>query len=68
MNLLEVKNMQKGDGPYTKDTLYKISSTRRYPRLVFKVGGILMFDTDEWDKMAEAAKAANVKKAAGLRK
>ena len=67
MNLTEVKKMKKGEGPYTKDTMYKISSLHTYPSLIYKVGGILMFDWDEWGKMAAKAKAENIKKAAGLR-
>ena len=67
MHLSEVRKMQKDKGPYTRATMYKLSSTQRYPNLLYRVGGILMWDWDEWKKMAEAAKAENIRRASKLR-
>ena len=66
-HLVEIRKTKHGEIPYSPASCYKYHSQKKFPNLIYKVGGILVFDTDEWDKMAEAAKAANIKKAAGLR-
>ena len=68
MNLIEVRKAPKGYLPYEPNSIYKYHSLRKFPALIYKVGGILIFDMDEWGSMAEVAKKQNVKKAAGLRK
>ena len=64
MNLIEIRKRQP---PYSRNTCYKYHSLKKFPNLIYKVGGILYFDMDEWEKMAQDAKAKNVKQAAGLR-
>ena len=66
-NLIQIRKAQKEEIPITKNTAYKWHSEKRYPHVVYKVGGILFFDLLEWDEMAEKAKAANVKSAEKLR-
>ena len=66
-NRIEIRKTKPGDIPITKNTAYKWHSEKRYPNVVYKVGGILFFDLLEWDEMAEKAKVANVKSAAKLR-
>lgn len=48
--------------PVSTSTAYKYQKT--YPALVFKVAGKVMFDMDEWEKIAEQARDDNVKNAA----
>ena len=67
MNLVEIRKAQPGQIPFKKSSCYKFSSTKRFPNLIYKVAGILVFDLNEWEKMAQDAKAKNVKQAAGLR-
>jgi len=51
----------------TYNTLKTWHSLKKYPSLVFKVGGKLFFDMDEWDNMARAARDRNVKDAQQIR-
>jgi len=67
MNQVEIRKAQKGDMPITRNTAYKWHSEKKHPNLVYKVAGILVFDQDEWEKMSQKAKAANVKSANRLR-
>ena len=68
MNLVEIRKARRGQIPYAPGSCYKYHSIKRFPNLIYKVGGILIFDMDEWGRMAEVAKKQNIKKAAGLRK
>ena len=55
--------LKKPLGLPTKKTVYNWHHYKKYPSLVFKVGGKLFFDMDEWDNMARAARDRNVKEA-----
>lgn len=61
MNLVEVRNAKEGVLPFTGNTIYKFHSLKRYPGIIFKVGGKLFFDLDEWKKEVEISRARNVK-------
>ena len=61
MVLLEIKTAEPDELPIAKATAYKWHSLKRYPRLIFKVGGILFFDMDEWMDMCKAAREENAK-------
>ena len=60
MNLIEVGAAQKGDMPIARNTAYKWHSMKRYPHLLYKVGGKLFFDLQEWETMAKDAKPKQV--------
>ena len=60
MNLIEVSSAQKGDMPCAKNTAYKWHSMKKYPRLLYKVGGKLFFDVREWERMAKDAQEKQV--------
>lgn len=66
-NLIKVKNANPDEIPYTQNTCYKFHSLGRYPNILFKVGGQLVFDMDEWEKEVEKARSANIKKASKLK-
>ena len=61
MNLVEISNTPKDRLPIAKNTAYKWHSLKKHPALLFKVGGKLFFDLDEWDRMAKAARERQVK-------
>lgn len=53
--------------PFTKKTIYKYHSQGVHPQLIYKVGGKLCFDFDEWERMCEQAKTANVRTAKNIK-
>ncbi|MEN8134345.1 MAG: hypothetical protein ABFS18_02245 [Thermodesulfobacteriota bacterium] len=67
MNQVEIRKIQKGDIPISRNTAYKWHSEKKHPNLVYKVAGILIFDLDEWEKMSQKAKKENVKNATSFR-
>ena len=67
MNLIRINSAERGQLPFTKNTLYKFSSQKRFPGLIYLVGGVLVFDMEEWSRMAKKAKAESVKKGVKLR-
>ena len=60
MNLIEVRSARKEEMPFARNTAYKWHSMKKYPRLLYKVGGKLFFDTQEWERMAKEAQAKQV--------
>jgi len=54
--LVKVRDSKKGELPVTRNTVYKWHCEKKYPRLIFKVSGILYFDMEEWLSMAIRAK------------
>ena len=68
MNLIKVSNTKNGTLPIAKNTAYKWHSLKKHPALLFKVGGKLFFDLDEWEKMAEKAREKQVKQALKIRR
>ncbi|ACN14840.1 hypothetical protein HRM2_17340 [Desulforapulum autotrophicum HRM2] len=64
MNLVEVKKAaDAGQLPVSVHTIYKWNCKKTHPALVLKIAGKLFFDNDEWLKMAERARDAQVKEA-----
>lgn len=51
------------ESPLNPNTAYKYHSLKKYPALLFKVAGKLVVDMDEYYRMAEQAKAAQIKEA-----
>ena len=47
--------------PVKKQTAYNWHNAKRYPRLIYKVAGLLMFDMEEWEEMARNAKEGDGK-------
>ena len=68
MNCIEVRKASPEELPFTKGTIYKWHSIKRYPGMIFKVAGKLVFDLDEWEQMLRTAKSENIKKVKRLRK
>ena len=68
MNLVEVSNAEKGRMPIAKNTAYKWHSQKKHPELIYKVGGKLFFDLEEWEKLAKKAKEEQIKKFARMRR
>ena len=66
MKLVEVSSAKKSSLPIAKNTAYKWHSLKKYPRLIYKVGGKLFFDLDEWGIMAEKARTMQVKEASRI--
>ena len=66
MKLVEVSSSKKETLPIAKNTAYKWHSLKKYPNLLYKVGGKLFFDHEEWEKMATEAKRIEVKKASRI--
>ena len=56
MTRIPVSEAEKYNLPFSRQTLYQFHSEGKHKRLVYKVGGKLFFDLDEWEKMAEEAK------------
>ena len=55
-NFKEVKKaIDSGEFPNSINTVYRWHHVKRYPALIFKVGGKLMIDMDEWERMCERA-------------
>ncbi len=50
--------------PYSKATLYKWHSMKKYPGIIFKVGGRLYFDLDKWDQFAEQSREKHIQESA----
>jgi len=67
MEIVQIRKMKKGDLPFTKNSCYKFHSMKKFPNLIYKVGGILFFDMEEWAKMAEKAKKEHIRKSSVLR-
>ena len=62
--VIPLKDTKSGELPKAHSTIYKEHSLKLYPELIYKVPGVgVVFDLDEWDRMCEAAKAEQVKKA-----
>ena len=60
MNLIEVSSASEGEMPFAKNSAYKFHSQKKHPRLLYKVGGKLFFDVEEWERMAKDAQAKQV--------
>ena len=60
MNRIEVGSTQKGEMPIARNTAYKWHSMKKHPRLLYKVGGKLFFDVQEWERMAKEAQAKQI--------
>lgn len=67
MELVEVRKAEPGELPITRNTAYKWHSLKKHPQLLYKVGGKLFFDLEEWEAMAKNAKKQHVKKAKEIR-
>ncbi len=67
MEIVEVRKAKAGNLPFTKNTCYKFHSLKKFPNLIYKVGGILFFDMEEWAKMAAKAKKEHIRKSSALR-
>lgn len=48
--------------PIKKGTAYKWHSKGKFPNLIYKVAGVLIFDLDEYDKMSKMAQKSNIKR------
>lgn len=68
MNCIEVRKATDEQLPFTKGTIYKWHSLKRYPAMIFKVAGKLVFDLDEWEEMLKKAKSDNVRKVSKIKK
>ncbi len=67
MDIVEIRKAKAGDLPFTRNSCYKFHSLKKFPNLIYKVGGILFFDMEEWAKMAEKAKKEHIRKSNTLR-
>ncbi|XCN73510.1 MAG: hypothetical protein Q3M24_01795 [Candidatus Electrothrix aestuarii] len=67
MNLIEVRAAQNGTLPFTQNTIYKLHSQKRYPNIIFKVCGKLVFDMDEYQAEAERCRKKSVEQAKQVR-
>ena len=64
MNSMKAKEaVKRGLVPFSEDKMYGMSSRKTHPKLLFKVGGHLMIDLDEWESMVKQAQEDNVKRA-----
>jgi hypothetical protein len=68
MDLIEVRTAKNGNLPFTKNTIYKLHSQKRYPSLIFKVCGKLVFDMDEYQAEAERSRQRTVEQAEKVRR
>ncbi len=55
------------ESPLNKNTAYKYHSIKKYPSLIIKVAGKLFVDLDEWKRMAEQAREAQIKESKRIR-
>ena len=67
MKLIAVGTAQPDEIPFKKNTAYKWHSMKKYPRLLYKVGGKLFFDVQEWEQMAKDAQAKEVETSKRIR-
>jgi hypothetical protein len=63
MNIVKVKSAMPGELPFSKNTVRKYHSLKKYPQLLYKVAGNLVFDVDEWNKMVQSAKDTSISEA-----
>lgn len=68
MNLIEVKNAAPSQLPFTRNTIYKFSSEKKYPSVILTIGRKLFFDLDAWEKLVEEVREKQVAEAMLLRK
>ncbi|MCI5123689.1 MAG: hypothetical protein D3925_04230 [Candidatus Electrothrix sp. AR5] len=68
MNLIEVRATENGTLPFTRNTIYKLHSQKRYPNIIFKVCGKLVFDMDEYQAEAERSRKKTVEEAKKVRR
>ena len=68
MNCIEVRKASPTELPFTRGTIYKWHSIKRYPAMIFKVAGKLVFDLDEWEEMLRKAKFENIKQVKRIKK
>jgi len=54
--MTELLRVAKDKMPVSKQTAYNWNHKKIYPRLLYKVSGILFFDMGEWETMASKAK------------
>ena len=55
MNLVPINYaVRNGELPFTRGTIYRWHSAKRYPKLIVKIGGRLYFNMDEWDNMVQS--------------
>lgn len=68
MKLVELaKGLDNGVIPMAKNTIYKWSYEKRYPKLIIKVCSKLFWDTDEWESMAKESRDHQVEESGHLR-
>lgn len=68
MDLMPVKQaIASGKLPMSLQTAYKMHCLKKNPALIFKVGGRLMVDLDEYANMATRARDAHVKRSEAVR-
>ncbi len=54
MALIELKRWLEDDEiPFSKHTVYRWASQRRFPKLIRKISGKLFVDSNEWHEMAK---------------
>ena len=64
MKLVEAKKATAtGQIPVSLHTIYKWNSLKTHPALVLKVAGKLFVDLNEWNRMGERVRDAQVKEA-----
>ena len=60
-NIVYVARAKDGELPFKRSTIYRFSSQRKYPEVIYRVGGMLVFDLDEWERHLKAAKEERVR-------
>ena len=68
MNRIAVKSAEKGEMPWERNTAYKFHSMKKYPHVLYKVGGILFFDVEAWEQMAKDAQTKQVEASNRIRR
>lgn len=68
MKLVEIRKTKLGELPFTRNTIYKFSSEKKYPSVILTIGRKLFFDLDAWEDLVEQTRERQVAEASHLRR
>jgi hypothetical protein len=62
LNVIRLRDTSDEDLPFSRKTIYKMHSQKKYPALIYSVPGLgLVLDLDELSKMREVAQKENIR-------
>lgn len=61
--VVAITSIPENELPFTRRTIYRYHSEKKYPQMIYKVGSRLCFDLEEWERMVREAKELSVQRA-----